>query len=100
MPSPKDSAFSLLAPLHFEPLFWEERLDWARGWRRASRKHRPGIPLSSAIPKAFPQREAEGLRPRPEPWKDHRLVVPRSAPLSPRPSRGSEVSDPLSFLQK
>jgi hypothetical protein len=20
-----------LAPLHFEPLFWEERFDWARG---------------------------------------------------------------------
>jgi len=26
--------------------------------------------------KAFPQRAAEGLRPRANPWKDQRLVIP------------------------
>jgi hypothetical protein len=47
-----------------------------------------------------PQREAEGLRPRPGPWKDHRLVVPRNAALSPRPARHPEITDPLIFLKK
>jgi len=35
--------------------------------------------------KGFPQRKAEGLRPRLVPWKDHRLVISRSAALSPCP---------------
>jgi hypothetical protein len=50
--------------------------------------------------KGFPQREAEGLRPRLIPWKDLCLVVSRSVALSPRPCRGYEVSDPFVFLQK
>jgi len=48
----------------------------------------------------FPQREAEGLRPRLFPWKHHRLVVSQSAALSPRPGGGFEVSAPLVFLEK
>ena len=50
--------------------------------------------------KGFPQREAEGLRPRLVPWKDHRLVVSRSAALSSCPGCDFEVSDPLVFFEK
>jgi len=41
--------------------------------------------------KGFPQREAEGRRPRLTPWKDQRLVVSRSAVLPPRPSPALEL---------
>jgi len=50
-------------------------------------------------PKGFPQREAEGLWPRPNRWKDQRLVVPRSAPLSPRSSRREKMADPFVFMK-
>jgi hypothetical protein len=50
--------------------------------------------------KRFPQREAEGLKPRLFPWKNHRLVVSQSAALSPCPCRDFEVSDPLVFFEK
>ena len=62
-----------LPSLTFDLCFWNESLDWARGRRRDSRKHRPGILLSSAKPKGFPQRETEGLRPRPDPEKTSAL---------------------------
>ena len=35
----------------FDLCSWGESLDWARGRRRDSRKHRPGILLSAAKPK-------------------------------------------------
>jgi hypothetical protein len=50
--------------------------------------------------KGFPQREAEGLRPRLFPWKNRRLVVSQRAALSPCPCGGFEVSDPLLFFKK
>ena len=43
---------SSLAPLHFEPLFWEERFDWARRCPRAP----PGAP-KYLIPLVFRKRE-------------------------------------------
>jgi len=43
--------------------FVDERLDWARGWRRDLRKHRPGPSFSSAKPKEILQREAEACGP-------------------------------------
>jgi hypothetical protein len=48
----------------------------------------------------FPQREAEGLRPRLDPGKDHRLVISRSAALSPGPGVNLEGSDLLVFFEK
>jgi len=50
--------------------------------------------------KEFPQREAEGLRPRPIPRKDHCLVVSGSAAPSPHPCGGREIGDSFKFLQK
>ena len=50
--------------------------------------------------KGFPQREAEGLRSPPDPLEKPRLVVSRSAALSPCPSVDLEVSDPLVFFKK
>jgi hypothetical protein len=46
----------------------------------------------------FPRREAEGLRPRLDPWKDHRLVVSRSAALSPGPGADLKSFDLLVFF--
>jgi len=57
----------------------------------------PAFPYES---NGIPQREAEGLRSRPGPWKDHRLVVPRNAALSPHPSQHPEITDSLLFLKK
>jgi hypothetical protein len=42
----------LFAPLHFEPLFWEERFDWARRCPRAP----PGAP-KYLIPLVFDKSE-------------------------------------------
>ena len=50
--------------------------------------------------KGVPQREAEGLRPPPDPLENHRLVVSRSAALSPCPSGDFAVSDPLAFFER
>jgi hypothetical protein len=50
--------------------------------------------------KGFPQREAEGLKPRLFPWKNHRLVVSQSAALSSGPGGDFEVSNPLVFFKK
>jgi hypothetical protein len=50
--------------------------------------------------KGFPQREAEGLKPRLFPWKNHRLVVSQSAALSPGPCGDFEGSDPLAFFEE
>jgi hypothetical protein len=60
----------------------------------------PGILAFIGETKGFPQREAEGLRPRLDPWKDHRLVVSRSAALSPGPGADLEGPDPLVFFKK
>ena len=86
--------------LHFRSLFLRGELGLGAGAAPRFAKAPAGILLSFAKPKGFPQREAEGLRPRLIPWKDQRLVVSRSAALSPRPCRSSEVSDPLMFLKK
>jgi hypothetical protein len=59
-----------------------------------------GILAFSGETKGFPQREAEGLRPRLFPWKNHRLGVSQSAALSPRPRGDFEVSAPLVFFEK
>jgi hypothetical protein len=59
-----------------------------------------GILAFSGETKGFPQREAEGLRPRLFPWKNHRLVVSQSAALSPCPGGDFEVFDPLLFFEK
>jgi len=75
-----------LLPLNFR--FWEEISDRVRGWRRDSRKHRPGTPLSSASPKGFPQREAEGLWPRPSNGKTSALWF-REARRCPRAPAGA-----------
>jgi len=63
-------------------------------------KARAGISACSGETKGFPQREAEGLRPRLFAWKNHRLVVSRSAALSPCPAGDFEVFDPLVFFEK
>ena len=94
------SRYSSLAHLHFRYLFLRESFDWARGWRCDLRKHRPGSPLSSAKPEGYPQKEAEGLRPRLVLWKDHRLEISRSAALSPCPGRDFKICDPLAFFEK
>jgi hypothetical protein len=59
-----------------------------------------GISAFLGETKGFPQREAEGLKPRLIPWKNHRLVVSQSAALSPGPCGNFEVSDPLVFFEK
>ena len=74
-------------------------MDGARGWRRDLRKHRLGSAISATKPRGIPQRKAEGPRPRPVPWKDHRLVVSQSAALSPCPAGTSECLTPLGFLK-
>jgi hypothetical protein len=52
-----------------------------------------GISAFLGITKGFPQREAEGLRPRLFPWKNHCIVVSQRAALSPRPCGDFEVFD-------
>jgi hypothetical protein len=59
-----------------------------------------GILAFSGGTKGFPQREAEGLKPRLFPWKNHRLVISPSAALSPRPCDDLEVSSPFVFFEK
>jgi len=63
-------------------------------------KARAGISAFSGETKGFPQREAEGLRPRPFPWKNQCLVVSQSAALSPGPGGDFEVFDPLALFEK
>jgi hypothetical protein len=58
-----------------------------------------GISAFSGETKGFPQREAEGLRPRLFPWKNHRLVVSQSAALSPGPEGTSKDPIPLCLLK-
>ena len=85
----------LLACLTFNLCFGDESLDWARGRRRDSRKHRPGSLFSAAEPTAFPEGEAEGLRPRPILWKDQRLVISRSASRPRAPAEALKHLVPL-----
>ena len=82
-----------LPPFILGICFCGESLDWARGQRCDLRKHRPGSTPSSVKTKGIPQRKAEGLRPRLVPWKNRRLVISRSAALSPCPA-DFEVSIP------
>jgi hypothetical protein len=100
---------ALLSPFHFSIFlppfalgicFCGESSDRARGWRGDLRKHRPGSTLSSMEPKGIPQRKAAGLRPRLVPWKDHRLVISRSAALSPCPAATSKSLTPFILFKK
>jgi hypothetical protein len=50
-------------------------------------------------PKGIPQRKAAGLRPRLVTWKDHCLVISRSAALSPCPAETSKCLTPFIFLK-
>ncbi|MBP1720437.1 MAG: hypothetical protein H6Q43_3875 [Deltaproteobacteria bacterium] len=59
-----------------------------------------GITAFICETKGSPQREAEGLQPRPLPWKDHHLVIARSAAMSPCLGEAFEVFDPLVFLKR
>jgi len=79
---------------------FEGKLGLGAGMATRSAKAPAGILAFSGETKGFPQREAEGLKPRLFPWKNHRLVVSQSAALSPCPSGDFEVSDPLVFFEK
>jgi hypothetical protein len=50
--------------------------------------------------KGFPQREAEGRRPRLFPWKNHLRVVSQSAALPPCPWGDFEVCNHFLFFEK
>jgi hypothetical protein len=57
-----------------------------------------GIFISLSETKGFPQREAEGLRPPPAPWKDHRFMVLQSPARFPVPASASKHGSQLKFL--
>jgi hypothetical protein len=60
-----------------------------------------GITAFIVETKGFPQREAEGPRPRLDPWQGHLLVVSRSAALPPRPGGDLEIiASPISFEKR
>ena len=93
--------FCLLASLvHFRYFPLRGKLGLGTGMAARFAKAPAGILASIGETKGFPQREAEGLKPRLFPWKNHRLVVSQSAALSPCPSGDFEVSDPLVFFEK
>jgi hypothetical protein len=77
------------------------------------RKLGPGAGTAVGFPKApagilsfpgetvcFPPKKAGTFFPRPIPWKDQRLVVLGSAPLSPRLDGDLKILDPLHFFEK
>ena len=70
---------------------FEGKLGLGPGMATRFAKAPAGISAFLGETKGFPQREAEGLKPRLFPWKNHRLVVSQSAALSPGPCRGFEV---------
>lgn len=83
----------------FDICSWGESLDWARGWRRDSRKHRPGSQLSSARPEGF----RKGRRKPCGPASPHEKATAssfREARRCPRAPAGTcEHSLSLGFLK-
>jgi hypothetical protein len=91
------SPFGLPSLLRF---VFEEKLELGPGMATRFAKAPAGITAFLGETNGFPQKEAESLRPRLGPGKDHRLVISRSAALSPGPGAHLEGSEPLVFFEK
>ncbi len=79
---------------------FEGKLGLGPGMATRFAKAPAGITAFIGETNGFTQREAEGRRPRLDPWKDHRLVVSRSAALSSGPCADLKGFDLLVFFEK
>ena len=87
----------MLAPLHFEYLFLRGKLGLGTGMAVRFAKAPAGI--YAFIVETKRDSAKEGGWPRLVPWKDHRLVISRSAALSPCPAETSKYLTPFIFLK-
>jgi hypothetical protein len=88
---------SRLAPLHFEYLFLRGKLGLGTGMAVRFAKAPAGI--YAFIVETKRDSAKEGGWPRLVPWKDHRLVISRSAALSPCLAETSKYLTPFIFLK-